>query len=211
MASFFTSLLNSIFTPGPTPVLLLATNISFGGLQLVLALLLVFTRSVHFAILSLLSGGLWWAINWFAAELRAVEGVEREAKAIRERDEKREKGEGGRARVPQQQERGEEGEEEEGPDRTDEDQAEGRRGPGTRRRDESGNLASPSGAGNENGNGNEIERIGGSEVASSTSELDLARGRTEGVRKRRIASDTPGDLSTDSEWDKVSEVEDLDR
>ena len=204
MASFFTSLFNSIFTPGPTPVLLLATNISFGGLQLVLALLLIFTRSVHFAILSLLSGGLWWAINWFAAEIRAVEGVEREAKAIRERDEKRadDAGRGESARVAQQQ-----AEEEEGTDRTDGDQVEEERDPGTRRRDESGTIATRS----ENGNGTGIERIGGSEVASSTSEVDLARGGTEGVRKRRIAGDTPGDLSTDSEWDKVSEVEDMDR
>lgn len=170
-----------------------------------LALLLIFTRSVHFAILSLLSGGLWWAINWFAAEIRAVEGVEREAKAIRERDEKRADGGGGgeSAREAQQQE-----EEEEGTDRTDEDQVEEeKRDSGMRRRDESGIIATRS----ENGNGNGIERIGGSEVASSMSELDLARGETEGVRKRRIAGDTPGDLSTDSEWDKVSEVEDMDR
>lgn len=145
-----------------------------------------------------------------------MEGVEREAKAIRERDDKREDGKGERARVPQQQEKEkeeekEEDEEEEGIDRSDEDQAEERRDPGTRRRDQSGNLPSRSENENENGNGNRIESIGGSEVASSTSELNLARGRTEGVRKRRIAGDTPGDLSTDSEWDKVSEVEDMDR
>lgn len=133
-----------------------------------------------------------------------MEGVEREAKAIRERDEKREEGRGERARVTQQQENEKE---EEDTDRTDEDQAGERRDPATRRRDESGNLANRSGS----GNGNGIESIAGSEVASSTSELNLARGRTEGVRKRRIAGDTPGDLSTDSEWDKVSEVEDLDR
>lgn len=201
MASFLASLFNSIFTPGPTPVLLLATNISFGGLQLVLALLLIFTRSVHFVVLSLLSGGLWWAINWFAAEIRAVEEVEREAKAIRERDEKR-KGEDkseGVTHIGKKEEEEEGGEE--GTDPTDEDPLE-ERDPETRRRDETGMLASRGGIG--------IPTGGGSEMASSTSELDLARG-TEGVRKRRITGDAPGDLSTDSEWDKVSEVEDMDR
>lgn len=157
-----------------------------------LALLLVFTHSVHFVILSLLSGGLWWAINWFAAEIRAVEGVEREAKAIREREEKRDEGDGSERVTPQ-----------EGKEGTDRMKVE-ERDPGTRRRDESGILASGSGS------GNEIESGAGSEVVSSTSEVDLARG-TEGVRKRRSTGDTAGDLSTDSEWDKVSEEGDMDR
>ena len=193
MASFLASLFNSIFTPGPTPVLLLATNISFAGLQLVLLLLLVFTRSAHFIILSLLSGGLWWAINWFAAEIRAVQEVEREAKAIRERDEKRE-GEAESEGVTQQ-------EEEEAADRTDEDSVR-ERDPGMQRKAESDVPASRG--------GNGIDTFGRSEPASSTSELDLARG-TEGVRKRRITGDAAGDLSTDSEWDQVSEVDDMDR
>lgn len=174
-----------------------------------LALLLIFTRSVHFVILSLLSGGLWWAINWFAAEIRAVEGVEREAKAIRERDEKKvDQGEGESARVAQQPRE----EEEEETDRTDGDQVEDEkeRDSGTRRRDEGGMLADQSRNGNGNGNGHGLNSVGGSEVASSTSDLDLRRG-TEGMRKRRTIGDTPGDLSTDSEWDKVSEVEDMDR
>lgn len=126
-----------------------------------------------------------------------MEEVEREAKAIREREEKRE-GKGENEAVTQP-------ENEEGTDRTDEDQVEERDSGTTRRRDESGILAS-----GRSGKDIGIEIGGGSEVASSTSELDLSR-RTDGVRKRRITGDAAGDLSTDSEWDKVSEVEDMDR
>lgn len=82
MASFVTDLWESIFTPGPTPTLLIATNITFGTLQVVLAALLYATYSVHFAILSFLSAGLWWAINWFARELREHQ-LQEEEKARR--------------------------------------------------------------------------------------------------------------------------------
>lgn len=70
MATFVENLWESIFTPGATPTLLIATNVSFGALQLVLLALLVATQSIHFVILSAISGGLWWAINWFARELK---------------------------------------------------------------------------------------------------------------------------------------------
>jgi hypothetical protein len=78
MASFVQDLWESIFTPGPTPTLLIATNITFAALQVVLATLLVATWSVHFVILSCLSGGLWWAINWFARELKIHQQQEEE-------------------------------------------------------------------------------------------------------------------------------------
>ncbi len=68
MAGFVEQLWESIFTPGPTPSLLLATNVTFASLQLVLLALLIATYSVHFVVLSLISGGLWWAINWFATD-----------------------------------------------------------------------------------------------------------------------------------------------
>lgn len=84
MASFFTQLWESIFTPGPTPTLLVATNASFAALQALFFAMLLGTRSVHFVILSLLCGGLWWAINWFAVEIRAAQAKEEEAKRIRE-------------------------------------------------------------------------------------------------------------------------------
>ncbi|OLN94247.1 V-type ATPase assembly factor PKR1 [Colletotrichum chlorophyti] len=69
MANFLTNMWESIFTPGPTPTLLYATNATFGALQFLLAVLLVATRSIHFVILSVLSGSLWYAINWFSREL----------------------------------------------------------------------------------------------------------------------------------------------
>lgn len=70
MSKFFQDLWESIFTPGPTPSLLLATNATFATLQLVLGALLFATHSIHFIILSFISAGLWWAINWFARELQ---------------------------------------------------------------------------------------------------------------------------------------------
>ncbi|RMZ82330.1 hypothetical protein DV738_g1745, partial [Chaetothyriales sp. CBS 135597] len=64
MSDFLISLWESVFTPGPTPTLLRATNATFASLQVLLLVLLVSTYSYHFLILSFLSGGLWWAINW---------------------------------------------------------------------------------------------------------------------------------------------------
>jgi hypothetical protein len=97
MTSFFENLWNSIFTPGPTPTLLIATNAAFCALQGVLAVLFLFTYSIHFAVLSVLSAGLWWSINWFAEELRKAEKAEAEAGRLRKRrsglmEESRQKG-----------------------------------------------------------------------------------------------------------------------
>ncbi|KAI1828035.1 Pkr1-domain-containing protein [Xylaria intraflava] len=76
MAGFIEQLWESIFTPGPTPSIVLATNVTFACLQLVLLALLIATYSIHFVVLSVLSAGLWWAINWFATELNAVKASE---------------------------------------------------------------------------------------------------------------------------------------
>lgn len=86
MATFITDLMNSIFVPGPTPSIIVATNASFAALQLVLLCLLVATYSVHFLILSGLCGGLWWSINWFVAELRQERRKEEERKAKEQSD-----------------------------------------------------------------------------------------------------------------------------
>ncbi|KAI4290312.1 MAG: hypothetical protein L6R35_000419 [Caloplaca aegaea] len=83
MASFLTDLFTSIFTPGPTQSLLVATNVSFAALQLVLLILLVLTYSVHFLVLSVLCAGLWWSINWFAAELEVASQKEKEEETTR--------------------------------------------------------------------------------------------------------------------------------
>lgn len=85
MSKFFEDLWESIFTPGPTPSLLIATNVSFFFLQIVLGALLVATYSVHFVVLSILCAGLWWAINWFANELAIAE----KEKGEREEEQKR--------------------------------------------------------------------------------------------------------------------------
>ncbi|KAL2159304.1 hypothetical protein VTH06DRAFT_2739 [Thermothelomyces fergusii] len=78
MASFIEGLWQSIFTPGPTPTLLAATNATFAALQFLLAALLLATYSIHFLILSVLCGSLWAAINWFARELKAHQEQEEE-------------------------------------------------------------------------------------------------------------------------------------
>ncbi|KAL7945902.1 Pkr1 domain-containing protein [Trichoderma barbatum] len=80
MSSFFVELWEGVFTPGPTPTILKATNITFAALQVVLLSLLFATYSVHFVVLSTLCGGLWWAINWFARELRIAQALEEEEK-----------------------------------------------------------------------------------------------------------------------------------
>ncbi|KAL1841197.1 hypothetical protein VTJ49DRAFT_7318 [Mycothermus thermophilus] len=80
MANFILELWQSIFTPGPTPTLLVATNATFAALQLVLALLLYATFSIHFFVLSVLCAGLWGAINWFARELQVHQRQEEEKK-----------------------------------------------------------------------------------------------------------------------------------
>lgn len=90
MATFLTSLFSSIFTPGPTPALIVATNVSFAALQLCLLALLLLTYSVHFLVLSFLTAGLWWAINWFVTELEAANEKERGAKQLREIQRERE-------------------------------------------------------------------------------------------------------------------------
>lgn len=73
MASFVEELWSSVFTPGPTPTLLIATNVSFAALQFVLFVLLLATYSLHFVALSVISAGLWYSINWFAAEVRLAQ------------------------------------------------------------------------------------------------------------------------------------------
>ncbi|KAM5356022.1 hypothetical protein ACJ41O_002668 [Fusarium nematophilum] len=78
MSSFFVELWEGIFTPGPTPTLLKAANGSFAALQLVLLILLAATYSIHCVILSILCAGLWWSVNWFAAELAVAQREQRE-------------------------------------------------------------------------------------------------------------------------------------
>lgn len=78
MASFMTELWESIFTPGPTPTILKAANATFAALQLTLLGMLLATYSVHCVVLSILCAGLWWSINWFAAELAELQRRQKE-------------------------------------------------------------------------------------------------------------------------------------
>ncbi|KAI9876135.1 MAG: hypothetical protein M1830_007277 [Pleopsidium flavum] len=159
MSNFFAELFSSIFTPGPTPTLLVATNASFAALQLLLLALLIATYSVHFLILSFLSAGLWWAINWFASELQAAKAKEEEATRLRRPRSERESWDAD-----------ESGTETEGADELV--------GQGQDRRREEGGL-----------------------------EPGDAQGA---LRRRRSLGEQSGEMSTDSEWEKVEE-EDRDR
>lgn len=82
MPNFFSDLFASIFTPGPTPSLIVATNASFACLQVILLILLIATYGIHFLVLSFLSAGLWWAINWFVAELAVAQAAEEAKKSM---------------------------------------------------------------------------------------------------------------------------------
>jgi len=171
MSNFFTELFSSIFTPDPTPALLVATNVSFAALQLLLLALLIATYSIHFLVLSFLSAGLWWAINWFAAELQAATAKEEEAKRLRRPRSERE----------------------------------------SRDADESGTETEAA---------DELVGQGQDREREEDSEREEDREREEGglkprdvqgvLRKRRSLGEQSGEMSTDSEWEKV-EDEDRDR
>jgi hypothetical protein len=161
MATFLTDLMNSIFTPGPTPSIIIATNASFAALQVVLLFLLILTYSIHFVVLSFLCAGLWWAINWFVTELEGANQKEKEAKQLREM----------------------------------------RKGQDDRGAEDSGTETED--AGNQSVGPNTESRSEG------LLKPDDAQGA---LRKRRsLGEASSGDLSTDSEWDKVSEAGDMDK
>lgn len=167
MATFFTDLISSIFTPGPTPSIIIATNASFAALQVVLLVLLILTYSVHFVVLSFLCAGLWWAINWFVTELEAANRKDRDAKHAREI--KKSQG---------QDERGVE---------------------------DSGTETEGGGTQTEGG-------VSGSMSGSRTEGLLRPEDAQSVLRKRMSSGEgSSGDLSTDSDWDKISEAEEVDR
>lgn len=167
MADFLTNLWESVFTSGPTPTLLLATNATFATLQVLLLLLLAATYSVHFAILSTICGGLWWSINWFAREVAAVR-AEEEAKAKREKEKERDA-----------------------------------RG-GAESADDEGESTEVEGEG--------LEASRGSLSLSGFEEGAVRSGREgeEGEVRQRVqagrrSGDLSGEVSTDSEWEKVDD------
>jgi len=206
MASFFEQLWESIFTPGPTPTLLVATNASFAALQLLLFVMLLATKSIHFIILSLLCGGLWWSINWFAVEIRAAQAKEEEAKRIREaRRGGKEKGDDA------------DGEAMDTGDDTEVDtEVEQKRTlkpkssqPRASRPETQSTVlvdkSEGSGA-DDTPQASVTASTGGFPAASTTGATTrLAASADETVKRRKGLAESTGDLSTDSEWEKVSE------
>ncbi|KAI9706605.1 MAG: SMK killer toxin resistance protein [Candelina mexicana] len=167
MSKFLTDLFNSIFIPGPTSTLLTATNASFLTLQVVLGALLIATYSIHFLILSFLSAGLWWMINWFVSELRVQSERERDGKQTRVKG-------------------GDDREQERKPENEIDAETETE---------------------------TEVEEVGSQRLAVDTAGGGSSRlSEPEGIlRKRASAGDASGEMSTDSEWEKVDEDSDKGR
>lgn len=189
MASFLPSLWESVFVSGPTPTLLLATNATFFCLQLVLFLLLLATYSIHFAILSVLCGGLWWAINWFAAEVAAVR-AEEEAREAKEKGKERDGSEVRAAAVG------------------------GGAGGDGESADDEGESTEVEDAVSASAGAEGLEASRGSLSLSGFEEGAVRSGREEeggatrqrNVRARQAAGgDLSGEISTDSEWEKVED------
>ncbi|MDI1489754.1 MAG: SMK killer toxin resistance protein [Ramalina farinacea] len=181
MADFLTNLWESVFTPGPTPTLVYATNASFFALQTVLLLLLAATYSIHFLILSFLCGGLWWAINWFVRELEIAKRLEKEK--------------GTKDREKEGKQTGSEGDDEDGGDDDD--------GGGTETEDA----------------GPDVKRDAEDTPAPTEPEAKQLHPEDAAIesqlRRRNRESlgggSSAGDLSTDSEWDKVEEAQEIGR
>ncbi|EXJ72642.1 uncharacterized protein A1O5_03788 [Cladophialophora psammophila CBS 110553] len=172
MASFLEELWNSIFTPGPTPTLLVATNAAFAALQLLLLILLIATYSLHFLVLSVLCGGLWYAINWFATEI----AKEQQAQKAKEKKEK----------SPE-------------PDNASDTETEGPppHAPGG---DSVKATTTPSAR-------SQSPRHERPNDSSTTLLEPKGVESTEALRRRRSLGESSGYVSTDSEWEKVSEGE----
>lgn len=205
---FFEDLWESIFTPGPTPTLLIATNASFAALQLLFFALFVGTYSIHFVILSFLTGGLWYGINWFAKEIRIAQKAEEEAKRIRaERrgSQKDAAGDGEQADIDTGDETEVDAKEEV------QKQSEGlakkaRRAP--RPETQSTVLVDRPGEREETPHAVPASSSGGGPATASTTGAStrLAPLVDDALKQRKGGlGESTGDLSTDSEWDKLSE------
>lgn len=189
MADFLTNLWESVFQAGPTPTLLLATNVTFAALQATLFALLIATYSIHFLILSVLSGGLWYAINWFARELAAAQAAEEKAEKLRK--EKRREMETGGGEIAD-----DEGEETE----VEGDYA------GLR---ESKSSLGGSSQGFENVEDVQDERVRQEIVRAVQSSGNAVSAGGQDARQRKgmgaEGRDLSGEISTDSEWEKVED------
>lgn len=71
--SFFVELWNSVFQPGVTPQLIVATHVSFTALLLTLSWLIYATKgNIHFIALTTIALLLWITVIWFIQELKNV-------------------------------------------------------------------------------------------------------------------------------------------
>jgi ER protein Pkr1 len=212
MADFMTKLWESVFTPGPTPTLLIAANASFGTLQVLLLALFFATWSYHFVALSVICAGTWWGINWFAAELQKAQAAEEEAAKIRKRRRDREgSGKGGAETSG-----GEGGDEhdaledsatgEEGEDGTETETEVG----GQRKLPKMSQVHIRGGPGKIQAVLESAKAAREGDSGATGSNLG-APSDSSGLMKRRSEGETSSaDLSsvgTDSEWEKVSETE----
>lgn len=202
---FFEDLWESIFTPGPTPTLLIATNASFAALQLLFLALFVATYSIHFVILSFLTGGLWYGINWFAKEIRIAQKAEEEAKRIRaERrgSQKDAAGDGDQADIDTGDETEVDGKEEVQKQTDGLAKKEKRTRPETQSTvfvDRLEREQTPQATASSSGGG----PSGASTTGASTRLAPLV---DDALKQRKGGlGESTGDLSTDSEWDKLSE------
>ncbi|KAJ2891267.1 hypothetical protein MKZ38_000651 [Zalerion maritima] len=73
MVSFMEELWESVLTPGPSPILLKATNATFAVTIPLLIFLAIWDKNIHYWFLSLISTGLWLSINWFVKEDRIAQ------------------------------------------------------------------------------------------------------------------------------------------
>jgi hypothetical protein len=201
MSNFMVSLWESIFTPGPTPTLLIATNATFGCLQLLLLILLIVTQSIHFIVLSFLCAGLWYAINWFAAEVAAAKAEEDKKRATEGKE-----GEGGKEKEEKERRRAEKSMSPEagaGSDtETEEALGTGREGMGGGRL----RKAPPMGI-------SEVKVQEGTDGAKDLLRPEVPGSTSPGMAdsgtlpRRRSLGDSSGYVSTDSEWEKVDDDE----
>lgn len=190
MADFITNLWESVFQAGPTPTLLLATNVTFAALQATLFALLVATYSIHFLILTILSGGLWYAINWFARELAAAQAAEEKAEKLRKdkrRETEAEKAAGGEV----------------ADDEGEETEVEG---------DYAGLRESKSSLGGSSQGFENIEDVQDERVRQEIVRAVQSSGNAVGGQEARKRAgkgaegrDLSGEISTDSEWEKVED------
>jgi hypothetical protein len=203
-SNFFEDLWESIFTPGPTPTLLIATNASFAALQLLFFALFIGTYSIHFVILSFLTGGLWYGINWFAKEISIAQKAEEEAKRIRaERrgGQKDAAGDGEQADI----DTGDETE-------VDAKEEVQRQSDGLAQKEKEKRNTQPGTQStvfvDRPSEREQTPQAGGGPTAASTTGAStrLAPLVNDALKQRKGGlGESTGDLSTDSEWDKLSE------